>query len=301
MAFNKKQNIIEFNSYEKKSIINGLKCEFKGATLRPARFNFHQTTSLKEACLLAKQGAVPMAGGQALIQDMRLRNRAPAEIIDLGQIPEISQKISFKHDSLIIGAKVTIAELLEDKNVLERLPILSEAARRLGDVQIRNFATVVGNVCWSDPRANLAVALLACQAKITVMEDNGTPTKIDLEDFFSGFRENILDGRIATEIEVPLSEKNVGAYLEFSRQPQDLALVNIAMVTTLSENRNFIAIGGIFNRPLRLKISKRDLTAEIIRKIENNNSPLLDDQFASPSHKIDILRALLKKLFLRLQ
>ena len=242
-----------------------------------------------------------MAGGQALVQDMRLRNSAPAEIINLRQIREISKKISLKHDSLTIGAKVTVAELLKDKTILERLPILSEAARRLGDVQIRNFATVVGNVCWSDPRANLAVALLACKAKITVIEDNGTLTKIDLEDFFSGFRENILDRRIATEIEVPLSEKNVGAYLEFSRQPLDLALVNIAMVTTPSDKGNCIAIGGIFNRPLRIKISKRDLTEEIIRKIENNNSPLLEDQFASPSHKIDILRALLKKLFLRLQ
>ena len=53
------------------------------------------------------------------------------------QIDEISQKISFKHNTLIIGAKVTVTELLEDKNVLERIPVLS-AARKL-DVQIRNL------------------------------------------------------------------------------------------------------------------------------------------------------------------
>ena len=270
--------------------------------MRPSWFNFHHTTSLKEACSLAKQGAVPLAGGQALVQDMRLRNCAPEEIINLRQIEEISQKICFKNNSLTIGAKVTVAELLEDKNVLERIPVLSEAARKLGDVQIRNFATVVGNVCWSDPRANLAVALLACQATITVMEDNGTLAKIDLEDFFSGFRENILNGRIATEIEVPLSEKNVGAYLEFSRQPQDLALVNIAMVTNLPlERGSFIAIGGIFNRPIRIEISKGDVIGDIIGKIENNNNSYLDDQFACINHKIDILRALLRKITLKLQ
>lgn len=269
--------------------------------MRPARFNFHQTTSLKEACSLSKQGAIPMAGGQALVQDMRLRNCAPAEIINLRQIDEISQKISFKHNSLIIGAKVTVTELLEDKNVLERIPVLSEAARKLGDVQIRNFATVVGNVCWSDPRANLAVALLACRAKITVMEENSTLAKIDLNDFFSGFRKNVLNGRIATEIEVPLSERNVGAYLEFSRQPQDLALVNVAMASASLERGNFIAIGGIFNRPIRIEISKTNLIDELIKKIEDYNSPYLDDQFATLSHKLDVLRALLKKIFRRLQ
>ena len=132
--------------------------------MRPARFNFHQTTSLKEACILSKQGAIPMCRGAGSGPRHAIKKLRSSRDNQLEANRRNFPKISFKHNSLIIGAKVTVTELLEDKNVLERIPVLSEA-QEVGGRTNKKFATVVGNVCWSDPRANLAVALLACRAK----------------------------------------------------------------------------------------------------------------------------------------
>mgnify|MGYP001228630491 CR=1 FL=1 len=260
--------------------------------LRPAPFTLHRPLSLEDASLLAQKGALPLAGGQALLQDLRQRNCTPSDIINLGQIADLSEEITIRENYVHIGAKATVKNLIDDNTVSEYMPWLNQASQKLGDVQIRNFATVVGNVCWSDPRANLAIALLASQAKILIFESSGDIARLNLKEFFTGFRKNVLRNRIAIALEVPLLSKLKGIYLEFSRQPQDLALVNMAAVREKHSQSINLIVGGILERPIQVESKLDDPFEKIAECIRSSGVNRLQDQFASYDHKISILSAL---------
>jgi carbon-monoxide dehydrogenase medium subunit len=220
--------------------------------MRPAAFTYSRPANLADALRALAAGAVPLAGGQSLLQAMRLRAATPRAIVDLAGVAELSDAMTVDGESITIGARVTHAALLEHAFVSDELPWLRAAAHSLGDVQVRNLGTVLGNVCWADPRANMAVALLASDALVTAVAPSHGETvdRIALGDFFTGFRSHALNGRLATSIELPHPRGARGAYLEFSRQRQDLALVNVCVVRGAGHAR--VAVGGIDPMPVRL-------------------------------------------------
>lgn len=220
--------------------------------MRPGPFAYSRPATLHEALRALAAGAVPLAGGQSLLQAMRLRQTEPAAIVDLAGVAELSDAVTVTADRITIGARVTHRALAEHPTLTAELPWLVEAALALGDVQVRNLGTVLGNVCWADPRANMAVALLASDAVVTAVAP-GAPAAVEriaIADFFTGFRTHALAGRLATTIELPRGGRGRGCYLEFSRQRQDLALVNVCVVT--SDQGMRVAVGGIDPRPMRL-------------------------------------------------
>lgn len=220
--------------------------------MRPAAFTYTRPATLADALRAMAAGAVPLAGGQSLLPAMRLRSATPPAIVDLAGVAELSDAITCNDDILTIGARVTHANLLEHGQFANEWPWLRAAAHALGDVQVRNLGTVLGNVCWADPRANMAVALLACDALVTaVAPSHGDGVdRIALSDFFTGFRSHALNGRLATSIEIKRRPGARGVYLEFSRQRQDLALVNACVVRAAQYAR--VAVGGIDPMPVRL-------------------------------------------------
>ena len=261
--------------------------------MRPARFILHQPQTIREAVNLAKEGIIPLAGGQSLVPELRQRNWSPAEIFSIAKVADLSETISFSETSLNIGARVTVKQLLENQQVKQYYPWLREAASKLGDVQVRNFATVVGNVCWSDPRANLAVALLASDAKILILNENYGIEPTNLNDFFTGFRKNTLGSRIACGIEVPYVPNRDGTYMEFSRQPQDLALVNLGAV---SQNLSIrLVVGGLRSRPILIEIDNNTTVEQIIQRVKEYDGQPFKDQFISYEHKINLVEMLFLK------
>ena len=95
---------------------------------------------------------------------------------------------------------------------------------------------------------------------------------------------------------MPLApKKNSGIYLEFSRQPQDLALVNVAAVADATKKSVVIAVGGLFERPIRIEADFSDPLDNIVGEIKISKNDVFEDQFASIEHKFDILRELIKK------
>jgi carbon-monoxide dehydrogenase medium subunit len=276
--------------------------------MRPSQFNFAQPKSLHEAALLAQKGATLLGGGQALIQALRLRTVRPSEVVDLKCVSELSREITETEGGIRIGALVTVTNLFESRLVAKQLPMLREAASRLGDVQVRNRATVVGNVCWADPRANLAVALLAYGAVLRV--HNGQSERLlAVADCFAGFRSLVLKpGEIVVAIDVPTTEPVVAAdYLEFSRQRNDLALVNIAAVRRRAIDY-CIAAGGLAQTPLRLTSVERLLAiAKSLPAIEAfanaiRESPVapLGDPYGSLDYKIHLGAVLLSRIVSKL-
>jgi len=218
--------------------------------MRPAPFEYSRPASLRAALTAIANGAVPLAGGQSLLQAMRLRGAEPAELVDINAIAELSREIRFEPTSISIGALTTHAALLDQAQVASEMPWLTAAARALGDVQVRNLGTVLGNVCWADPRANMLVALLASDAVVRVRRpDDDAERRIPLGDFVTGFRQTALGPALAVGLEVPRRPAH-GVYLEFSRQRQDLALVNVCVVRAPGHAR--VVIGGVHQQPVRL-------------------------------------------------
>ena len=271
--------------------------------MRPAPFAYSRPPTLAAALAETARGAVPLAGGQSLLPSMRQREIAPAAVVDLSQIAELPAHLEWTDQTLRIGARVTHAQLLADAAVAARLPWLTQAVRALGDVQVRQRGTPVGNVCWADPRANLLVALIASDASVHLQgPQDAAPRQMALADFVTGFRRTAAGAGIVTALELPLRFSQ-GAYLEFSRQRQDLALVNLCVVRGPGVAR--VVVGGLDQRPLRLTAAEALLAAQPLGAgLDDTALAALGtdlhcdpppDAHAPPAYRLVIARELLRR------
>jgi aerobic carbon-monoxide dehydrogenase medium subunit len=258
--------------------------------MRPTLLSFHRPKDIGEAMKLVRAGGVPLSGGQALIPAMRLRGAKPSRVVDLKLVSELSSAVEIVGASVRIGALATVASWIESDVVARHLPWLIEAGARLGDVQVRNRATIVGNICWADPRANFAVALLACDAVVHVQ--GAVPRMVALAELFGGYRLNKLAGEIVTAIDLPIQPAAaLGQYVEFSRQQNDLAVVNVALNHCAGRWR--LAVGGIARKPMRLtavedllgRVDRRVEIGDVLGAIETTPINPLQDAFGSARYK----------------
>jgi len=261
--------------------------------MRPAAFEFLRPRTIDEALMAIAHGAQPLAGGQSLLAAMRLRDAEPTALIDLDAIDALDAELRFDDEHLHIGAHVTHRLLAESAAVANGLPWLCDAARQLGDVQVRNLGTVLGNVCWADPRANLAVALLASDACVIAAGPDGARERIGLGEFFTGFRRNALGPRLAIALVVPCHAGARGAYLEFSRQRQDLALINVCVVRQGELMR--IAVGGIAAVPVRLHAVEDAGVAALDSTLTTDHYTPIADQHGGADYKLHLARVLVRR------
>ncbi len=233
--------------------------------MRPAPFEYLRPATLAEALAAMADGAVPLAGGQSLLPALRLRDATPATVVDLAAIAEFDDAIRLDGNGLHIGARVTHAALAADPVIARHCPWLAEAALATGDVQVRHRGTVLGNLCWADPRANLVVACAAMDGVVLVAaaDTPEAPVAVAITDFFTGFRRTALAGRLAISLRLDVPARAPrGRYLEFSRQRQDLALVNCCVVCDPQADHFRIAVGGVAAVPVRLRPLENVLAEE---------------------------------------
>ncbi len=261
--------------------------------MRPGFFEIETPICIKDTLSFCALGGIPLAGGQALLPDLRQRKISPSLLVDISSVPEINKDIIENKNSIFIGGNVSISQLQKNSVVAKKLPWIIQAADRLGDVQIRNLATVGGNICWSDPRANLAVAIQASGGIVHGVDKDGKLLTMEMRNFFCGFRENRLNGAILTKLEIPLRPNSLGYYSEFSRQRQDLALASVAGIK-IGGNLN-LSIGGIGITPVFYSIKLPIKIESIIELIGDSAIEELRDQFASKGAKMSIIKNLLSK------
>src|SRR5712691_9262808 len=151
-----------------------------------AEFDYYRATSVAEASDLLKKypGAKLLAGGHSLIPLLKLRLAAPPALIDIGRIADL-KGIAIGGNSIRIGALTTHAELAASKDLAEKCPALSEAAKQIGDPAVRNRGTIGGNVAHADPASDLPTVLVALDATFTMTGPGGTRT-IGAASFFTG-------------------------------------------------------------------------------------------------------------------
>ena len=218
---------------------------------------YHRPASLVEACRLksANPEACFIAGGMDLIPKIREGPERPTVLISLRKIDEL-RGIELGKETRI-GSMTTVSEILAHKRLGEVFPVLVDAARPFGSVQIRNMATIGGNLCNASPCADFPPALLVLNAKVRVVGREGQ-REVSLDDFFLGPGKTCLatDEALTSIVFDRPSPVARATYLRKGRVRIDLASVSVAVLLEMDGDRCTcarVAAGAVAPRPLRLR------------------------------------------------
>ena len=261
-------------------------------------FEYYRPQTIDQALTLYKRAGAAaklLAGGTELVNEMRAGKAQPGHVIDLKSIREMDF-LALGADGLRIGAlyRVRDAEISPE---LRRSPyrVLSEAAQTLGSPQVRNKATIVGNVCRCSPSADLIPPLMALKASARIKTD-GIERVVPVEDMLLSPGKTILQpGDIVTELLIPAMHSHSGcSYYKLSpRKSLDLAVVGVAGMLRINAQTSQclevrIVLGAVAPTAVRAKKAESILTGAIL-------SPALIEEAAraasEESAPIDDVRA----------
>lgn len=247
---------------------------------RPEPLELFQPTSIQEASAILKTkgpGGRFLAGGTDLVIAIKEKGLSPKYIVDLKRVPHLSGIREETDGSLTIGALTTMREVETSPVICARFPFLAQSAAEVGSIQIRNRATIGGNMANATPSADVAPALLVLEAKVKIASAAGERV-LQLEEFFRGPGQTVMaPEEILTAIVIPPRPPQlVGEYIKFSpREMMDLAYVGVAVALVLDGQRRCesarIALGAVSPTPMRARkaeavIEKQILTEALAEK-----------------------------------
>jgi carbon-monoxide dehydrogenase medium subunit len=231
------------------------------------RFEYFEPGTLDEAvALLGRFGgdASLLAGGTDLLVEIREHLRWPRQVVNIKKIPGMAALEYDDRTGLRFGALVTAREIEISSVVLAKYPGLAQAARELGSIQVRNRATIVGNICRASPSADTLPPLIADGATVRMIGPAGERT-VPLEGFFTGPGKTVLaPGELVTEIAVPPPPPRTGKhYLKHGRRKaMELATVGVAVSVTCDADtcrQIRIALGAVAPTPIRARQAEEAL------------------------------------------
>jgi carbon-monoxide dehydrogenase medium subunit len=218
-------------------------------------------------------------------------------------VPELREIAFDQSQGVRIGAGATLREVENHPVIVERYPALSRGAKEVGSVQIRNLATLAGNVCNASPSADTSPALLAYDAEVEILGASGERT-LSVSDFWLGpGRTDLRPDELVTAIRLPAPPEGRRSYYYklAVRKAMDLAMVGltVALVPVSSGARDVrIALGAV--APVCLRAAEAESAVERggAAAIEQaaalaaaSVSPI-DDQRASAAYRREMVRVL---------
>ncbi|HET6936894.1 MAG TPA: xanthine dehydrogenase family protein subunit M [Candidatus Angelobacter sp.] len=229
----------------------------------PPSFEYLRPSTIPEAVALLQQhgdAAKILSGGQSLIPMMKFRLARPGVLIDINRIPGLSY-VKEEGGFLKIGGLTREAELEASQLVRAKYPLLMDTAAVIADPQVRNMATVGGNLAHGDPANDHPATMIAFGAQIVATGAKGERV-IPVEDFFkSVFETALLADEILTEIRIPVPPpRSGGAYFKLERKVGDFATAAAAVQLTLDGGGAIQKIGvGLTNvGPTPIKARKAE-------------------------------------------
>jgi CO/xanthine dehydrogenase FAD-binding subunit len=271
--------------------------------MRP--FAYERPTHLGDAvALLAEHGpeARLLAGGTDLIIRLRDGTIRPRVVVDVKGITELDGEITAVDGLLRFGARAVMTDIAADERVRRDHQALAEAAAVVGAVQIRNRATLAGNLCNASPAADTAPALLVDGARVIASGPAGDRV-IPVDEFFvrSGVTTLAAD-EIVTAIELPrpVTRRGTVHLRRTRRRGHDLASVTVACAVA-EDGTTRIAYGSLGPRPLLVVDDNgllADPTATALAKRERlatmftDASPSPRSMRASPEYRLAMLQVL---------
>lgn len=223
-------------------------------------FDYARVNSVDEAvALLAEKNgsARILSGGTDLLVALREGRLSTELVVDIKQVPELSEMTYDAANGLVLGAAVSCQRMYDDAEVAEAFPGLMDAAHLIGGVQIQGRASLGGNLCNASPAADGIPALIAHSAVCTVAGANGQ-REIPVEEFCIAPGRTVLEkGEFLVNMRMPAPKKGFGAaYLRFiPRNEMDIAVVGVGASVQLSADgktfeRARVALAAVAPRPL---------------------------------------------------
>jgi len=205
------------------------------------------------ASLLEQYGddAAILAGGTDLLVQLRSGKVIPRVVIDLKRVRSLSAEILEDDASLLIGCLALLSDIIADGRARSFFPVLVEAASTVGSVQIRNRATLAGNICNASPAADTVPALLVHEAVVELVGGDGSRS-LPLKEFFVGPGKTALkNGEIVTAVRLTKPEEAYGSAFQrlTRRRGVDLATINVACLVGASGTVRF-AFGAVGPTPI---------------------------------------------------
>ncbi len=201
----------------------------------PPAFEYLRPKTIPEALAFLQQygdDAKILSGGQSLIPMMKFRLARPGYLIDINRIPGLSY-IKEEDGYLKIGGLTREAELESSPLIQAKYPIILDTARVIADPQVRNMATLAGNLAHGDPANDHPATMLALGAQVVAVGPQGERV-LPIESFFvTLFTTELQPGEIVSEIRIPVPPaRSGGAYLKLERKVGDFATAGVAAQVT---------------------------------------------------------------------
>ncbi len=270
-------------------------------------FEYLRPTTPLEACnLIDKYGkeSILLAGGTDVIPQIKDGAVVPNYCIDMSFISDFDY-IRIDTKNICIGALSRVARLEESADIKKLMPILSEAASHIGSPQIRNIATIGGNICNASPCADMAVSLLALDAELKLLNSN-SERWVTLDEFYLGnvIQEDVTQaGKITVlkrdellaEIRIPIQAlKTRSSFLKLRRTAVDIAIVNAAIKISVNKDGIVsdarIALGSVAPRPMRSKKAEKLLLGLNVSRIDKETLEKVSCQAAEETKPITDIR-----------
>ncbi len=220
-------------------------------------FEYVRASSIEQGCsLLAEydgQAAV-LAGGTDLLVNIRSGIAAPRLLVDFKGISDMAQIRVDEQGGIAIGASITLNTLLENETICQRYRALAEAAQSVGTYQVRNRATLAGNLCNASPAADTAPALFVLNASVTIESPRGRRS-LAVRDLFVGVKQSVLThDEVVTAVVSPAIGPHIRTkFLKKQRiRGHDLAVINMAGAYNTKTGELSVAIGSCARTPILL-------------------------------------------------
>ncbi|HXZ53600.1 MAG TPA: xanthine dehydrogenase family protein subunit M [Burkholderiales bacterium] len=255
-------------------------------------FDYHRPSSLADASRLAGKGADAklLAGGQSLVQAMKLRLSAPSDLIDLNAIGEL-RGIKSDGKTVTVGAMARHAEVASSADVKKAIPALAALAGMIGDRQVRNQGTIGGSLANNDPAADYPAAVLGLGATVVTNK-----RRIEADRFFKGMFETALEpGEIITQVSFPAPKR--AAYVKFKNPASRFAIVGVFVADTGSGVR--VAVTGAGPSVFRQADMEKALSARFdpaaVAGVKQKADGLNSDLHASAEYRAHLVSVMAKR------
>ena len=237
--------------------------------MKAAPFEYLRPATVEEALtLLDEHGGMArvLAGGQSLVPMLHMRLMRPSAVVDVNGLDAELGRIDARGAELQIGALVRYSAVESSPVLAERLPLLGEVVRHIGDRQVRNRGTIGGSLAQADPTGEVPLASLALGARVVARSVRGERT-IPIEEFFEGAYTSVLEPE---ELLVALSFPSAPAHCAFferGRKHNDFAVLSVAATGNANGDGRWssvrIALGGVNDRPVLATAAAERLEGEV--------------------------------------
>jgi len=272
-------------------------------------FEYVRASSIEQGCsLLAEydgQAAV-LAGGTDLLVNIRSGIAAPRLLVDFKGISDMAQIRADEQGGVAVGASVSLNALLENETICQRYRALAEAAQSVGTYQVRNRATLAGNLCNASPAADAAPALFVLNASVKIESPRGKRS-LTVRDLFVGVKQSALaPDEVVTAVALPAIRPHIRTkFLKKQRiRGHDLAVINMAGAYNTQTGELSVAIGSCAKTPILLpplddRVQEKTLVDKLVSRLnelaQQEVSPITDLR-GSAEYRRAMIPVFLKRL-----